>query len=121
VRFAPRNLGFLGVAAIVAATLWFFAPARASTETGKVHIVTIQGMRFDPAKLEIAPGDSVKWVNNDILMHAAKSADPKNVWQSKDLKPHDSWSKVFQAGGSYFCPYHPTMTGEIIVRGKAGG
>jgi plastocyanin len=92
-----------------------FAAAATNGRPAKEHIVKIQGMAFVPAKLQIAAGDKITWVNNDIVMHGAKSSDPKNVWQSKDLPPHGSWSKTFTVGGPYVCPYHPTMTGEILV------
>lgn len=120
---ARRNLFFASVAAAVAVTLFLLLRAPSVPKgNGKVHQVVIQGMLFKPASLQIEPGDSVNWTNEDIFVHAVKSNDPKNAWQSKDLKPHDSWSKVFTAGGPYLCPYHPTMTGEISVsEAKAEG
>lgn len=110
----------LGVAALLTAALLLFTLKRAAKETpsGAVHVVAIQGMQFVPARIEIAPGDSVTWVNRDILMHAAKSTDPKNAWQSTDLQPQQSWTRSFASGDSYpyMCPYHPTMTGEIVIK-----
>ena len=111
------------MAAALAATLFLlFDEPSVPKGNGKVHQVVIQGMLFKPASLHIEPGDSINWTNEDIFMHAVKSNDPKNSWQSKDLKPHDSWSKVFTTGGPYLCPYHPTMIGEIsVVEGKPDG
>lgn len=86
---------------------------------GKNHVVQIEGMLFKPATLEIAPGDTVTWINDDIFLHAIKSNEPGHPWQSPDLKPHDSWTKFFPAGSAYLCPYHPTMTGKVVVQEKA--
>ena len=77
-------------------------------------------MTFNPAKLQISPGDSVTWINDDILLHAVKSTDAKNAWQSKDLLPQQSWSKTFNRDCPYICPYHPTMAGAITVETTSG-
>ena len=79
------------------------------------HMIRIEGMAFSPRTVRIASGDSVTWVNNDIVMHAVKSSDPGNPWQSRDLQPHESWTRVVNEGGPYLCPYHPTMTAELVV------
>ena len=35
------------------------------------HTVTIDATSYQPAKLTIAPGDSVLWVNKDVIPHTA--------------------------------------------------
>ena len=116
----PGRTGIIiaSIAVLLTAMLLFGlrSTAKPATAAGETHLVTIQGMKFQPERIEIAPGDSITWVNKDILMHAVKSTDPKNPWQSKDLPPQESWTKTFSEGGAYICPYHPTMTGEVILR-----
>ena len=106
---------YIASAALLAALAFF---GRGSLGGEKVepqnHEVRIEGMAFSPKTLHIAPGDFVTWVNNDIVMHAVKSSDPGNEWQSRDLQPHESWKRVVTKGGRYICPYHPTMTGELV-------
>jgi plastocyanin len=118
-----RRFAYASGAALAGAGLAFALfsahPLRAEKRAGKQHVVHIAGMLFKPATLEISAGDSVTWINDDIYLHAVKSTDPNHAWQSKDLKPQDSWTKVFEQGDAYLCPYHPTMTGKIIV-GKSG-
>lgn len=113
-----KKIGFLSVAVALAAALVLFAIG--TVFPGKTlsaeHVVRIRGMTFQPAILEIAAGDSVTWINEDILLHAVKSTDPKNPWQSKDLPPRQSWTKTFSQDAPYFCPYHPPMIGKIVVR-----
>ncbi len=78
-------------------------------------MVKIQGMTFTPQHLQISPGDSVTWTNDDIVPHAVKSTDAKNAWESQLLQAHDSWTKVFNESGSYLCPFHPVMTGDVTL------
>jgi plastocyanin len=109
---------FLGVAAAVAAALVLFTsgpPSSGARRAPAEHVVRIRGMLFQPARLQIAAGDSVTWINDDILLHAVKSTDPANPWQSKDLQPRQSWTKTFARSAPYFCPYHPPMTGQIVI------
>jgi len=41
------------------------------------HTVTVDGTAFKPATLTIKAGDSVVWVNKDIVSHTATSTAPK--------------------------------------------
>ena len=115
----PRTIALLSAAALVAALA--FAGRRilvAASVEPTTHVIHAQGMVFRPQSLEISPGDSVTWINDDIVPHAIKSTDPKQPWQSPDLRLHGSWTRQFQTACTYVCPYHPTMTGEIVVPTK---
>ena len=81
------------------------------------HTVTIDGTRFSPASLTIKPGDSVVWVNKDIVAHTATSAGA-NGFESGMLETGKSWKKKFLKKGDfpYACRYHPTMTARLIVQ-----
>ena len=80
------------------------------------HTVTIDGTSFKPAALTIKVGDSVVWVNNDIVSHTATSTTPK-VFESGALETGRSWKRVFKAKGDfpYFCGFHPTMRATLRV------
>ncbi len=77
--------------------------------------VTIQGMQFQPASLNIAVGDTVVWTNNDIVPHTVTD---KGVFDSQAIASHQSWKLTFDKPGelAYGCSFHPTMTAKIIVR-----
>jgi plastocyanin len=114
-----RGIKVCFASAVVLAALTFLGrdPLWGEKATEKQnHVVRIEGMAFSPKTLRIAAGDSVTWVNNDIMMHAVKSSEPGNEWQSRDLQPHESWTRVVEKGGPYVCPYHPMMTAEIVTR-----
>jgi plastocyanin len=82
----------------------------------KAHKVMIDGMVFKPSSLTINAGDSVTWVNNDIVEHTATASS--NAWDSKMIAPSKSWKHTFTTKGSfdYACKYHPTMKGTLVVR-----
>jgi plastocyanin len=79
--------------------------------------VTIMGMQFSPLVLAINAGDTVVWINKDVVPHTTK-ADLGLLWDSGTILPGSSFSHVFRAPGSYTysCGIHPTMHGTIIVR-----
>jgi plastocyanin len=82
----------------------------------KTHTVTIHGMQFVPANLEVNLGDTVIWQNEDLVPHTATSA--KRGFDSGAIEPGGSWKYVVNKKGSYsyICVYHPTMKAGLIVR-----
>jgi plastocyanin len=88
---------------------------RPSARRPVTHTVTIDGARFSPADLEVKAGDTVVWVNKDILAHTATS--PNGGFDSKVIEPDKSWKFVARKKGSfdYTCSFHP-MNGRITVR-----
>lgn len=79
------------------------------------HTVTIDGAQFSPATLTVKAGDTVVWVNKDILAHTATAA--KGAFDSTVIQPGKSWRFVAKAKGRfpYTCAFHP-MNGTLIVR-----
>jgi plastocyanin len=82
-------------------------------------VVEIRGMTFQPAVLEVAPGDTVVWINRDIVPHTA-TADGRNVWDTGILAQGDSARYIPRRSGetSYICKLHPTMQGGLTVTGR---
>jgi plastocyanin len=81
--------------------------------------IEIVDFAFDPAEVEIAPGTTVTWVNNDSAPHTATSDD--GVFDSGTLEPGDSFSFTFEDTGTfaYHCDIHPNMTATITVAESA--
>lgn len=79
------------------------------------HTVTIDGSQFSPATLTVKTGDTVIWVNKDILAHTATSAS--GGFDSTTIQPGKSWKYVAKTKGefAYICSFHP-MNGKLIVR-----
>ena len=79
------------------------------------HTVTIEGMRFQPEVLTIAPGDTVVWVNKDLVPHTATSK--AGGFDSKDIQADKSWRYTIRTTGefAYICTFHPTMKATLRV------
>ena len=94
------------------------APALAAplAADGHMHVVKIRGMAFKPAKLTIAPGDKVQFINEDNAPHTATGKS--RSFDTGNLSKNDSKTVSFSAKGrfDYFCAVHPSMTGTIIVK-----
>jgi plastocyanin len=89
-------------------------PAPNSTTT-----VDISNHAFNPAQLNVAPGTTVTFVNNDTVPHTA-TAD-NGVFDTGVLQPGQSLDVFFDGSGTvtYHCELHPDMQGSIVV-GEAG-
>jgi plastocyanin len=77
------------------------------------HTVTIDASSFRPARLVVHPGDTVVWVNKDLISHTATATG--GGFDSKAVPAGASWRWTVKATGAteYACAFHPTMTGRI--------
>ena len=68
----------------------------------------------EPWEAEAAVGDTLIWVNRDIVPHAVEGGPLR----SGSIAPDSSWTYVARAAGTvdYICPFHPTMKGTLVVR-----
>jgi plastocyanin len=89
--------------------------AEAAARKPVTHTVTIDAARFSPAELVVNVGDSVVWVNKDILAHTATTSKPG--FDSKVIPPGKSWRYTVKRKGEfpYACVFHP-MTGILRVK-----
>lgn len=87
----------------------------AGPAVAKTWVVTIEQMRFVPSTLTVHRGDSVVWVNKDLVAHTA-STDAK-AFDSGSIAPDASWRDVMTKPGRhpYGCRFHPAMRGTVIV------
>jgi plastocyanin len=81
-------------------------------------MVRIDNFTFSPAKLTIAAGTKVTWINHDDVPHTATSSRKPRLFDTKTLDTDDQFSFVFTAPGTYdyFCALHKDMTAQIIVK-----
>jgi plastocyanin len=76
--------------------------------------VKIDKVAYTPAQISAHVGDTVEWVNADIVAHTATARD--KAWDVMIL-PNAKKSVVLKAAGSieYYCKFHPNMIGQITV------
>lgn len=114
----PPSLTLTAAAFAVAVIFGFRASSMQAAETtGQRHVVEIRNLKFHPERVTVAPGDTVVWINQDIVPHTV-TADDKS-WDSRKIAKQARWELVIQPGmrKSYFCRFHPSMKGQLeIVR-----
>ncbi|GFE71963.1 plastocyanin [Chroococcus sp. FPU101] len=124
-----KKLGLLlaTVALVITSFFTSIAPAAADTVTVKMGADSGQ-LKFEPEKVTIKAGDTVKWVNNKLAPHnvvfdkdKVPSADVATKISHKSLlfAPGESFETTFSEPGvySYYCEPHrgAGMGGTITV------
>jgi plastocyanin len=98
------------------------APAQSSTPAlNNTATVDIRGHAFNPAQLNVAPGTTVRFVNNDTGPHTA-TAD-NGLFDTGVLQPGSSFEVFLDGSGTapYHCELHQDMKGTVVVGGASGG
>ena len=120
----PGSLTSLGTAAVLAVAVLLgvmSSPMVAGESLRQSHTVQIHNLRFSPSELVVAPGDTIVWVNKDLIPHTITADD--RSWDSERLNMNDRWEIVVHEGmrETYFCRYHPSMTGRLLIRLRSTG
>lgn len=124
------------VTAILVVGSFFVSAAPASAETYTVKMGGDNGMLvFQPAKLTVKPGDTVKWVINKVPPHNVvfdataipgqdKALAKSLSHQQMEMSPGKSFELTVPENApageySYFCAPHRSagMVGKLIVEG----
>jgi plastocyanin len=81
----------------------------------KVYTVVIKQMQFQPAELTVQKGDTVIFLNQDIVTHNVTEESSK-AWASSPMPNGASWRLVAMQSASYYCTIHPVMKGKLQVQ-----
>ncbi|MES3039214.1 MAG: cupredoxin family copper-binding protein [Bdellovibrionota bacterium] len=83
---------------------------------GQHHTITIENVAFTPAELTIQKGDTVEWVNKDIIPHTVTTE--KKGFDSGNMGTGATWKYEAKKSGSfdYRCNFHPNMKAKLIVK-----
>ncbi|NOX93632.1 MAG: hypothetical protein GXP04_00630, partial [Alphaproteobacteria bacterium] len=95
---------------IVAVLFASITAACSNQAVAESHIVEMRGLEFFPASLEVAVGDTITWINKDVMPHTATAGD--GSWDSGLMEKGDEFSLEIEAStstGEYVCNFHPTM------------
>ena len=86
--------------------------ASVSAHAATVQIV-MDKMVFAPIETKAKVGDTIEWINKDILAH---TATVNGEW-SVVIAPKKTEKQVVQKAGAfdYYCKYHPNMKGRLLV------
>ena len=80
------------------------------------HTIEISGFAYKPAALTVARGDTVVFVNKDVVPHTATA--PKRQWDTATIAAGASATIVAARPGvyDYVCALHPSMKATLRVR-----
>lgn len=81
-----------------------------------VTVVLIRDLAFSPKSVTIKVGETVRWVNRDIVVHTVTSGNPGDadagaLFDSGDISFNGEFERTFDAAGTftYFCIPHQEM------------
>ena len=87
------------------------------TFTQVTDTIRINLMAFSPGNVSVYQGDTVMWINDDIVAHNVKEMD-HHLFFSDTLHPGGSFRWIATANAEYICSIHPTMKGKITILKK---
>lgn len=103
-----RNIIYLGL------LLFLWSSCSSTPESPKVHTVEISNMKFIPDNITVKKGDTIQWVNKDMVAHDVTEEETK-AWSSSLLPPNKSWKMEVNYESNYFCSIHAVMKGKIKI------
>jgi len=81
----------------------------------------IDQLYYDPQDITVSIGTTVKWTNNDEMIHTVTSGTlelgPSGIFDSSILNAGSSFEHTFSSAETvdYYCIVHPWMTGSVTT------
>jgi plastocyanin len=106
------------VLGVRASTLCFAVAAGLACATAagaEKHAVVIEAVKFEPAALTVARGETVVWINKDPFPHTVTA---RGVFDSHEIGAGKSWKFTPRRPGvyEYVCTLHPGMKATLTVK-----
>jgi plastocyanin len=77
---------------------------------------------YAPPEVQVAAGNSIKWTNDDNVIHTVTQGKPSEganstEFNSGPIQPGGTFVHFFDESGTvdYYCTIHPHMKGKVIV------
>jgi len=95
----------------IAAALMLGASVSAHAATIQI---TMENLVFSPAEASVKAGDTIEWINKDILAHTATA---RNGDWDVTIPPKKTVTSVLKKAGmvDYYCRFHPNMKAVLNV------
>jgi len=76
--------------------------------------ITTENLVFSPADASAKVGDTIEWINKDILAHTATA---RNGDWDVTMPPKKTVTLVLKKAGTidYYCRFHPNMKAVLTV------
>ena len=101
----PRRIFPIVVALVLGASV--------SARAANIQI-SMENLEIAPAEVSAKVGDTIEWVNKDVLAHTATARNGE--WDVM-LQPKKSGTLVLKKAGTveYYCRFHPNMKAKLTV------
>lgn len=83
-----------------------------ASQKPKAYTIKIKNMQFVPNNILVNKGDTIKWVNEDIVAHNVTEYNSRK-WTSGSMAPNVVWKLVVTDSADYYCSIHAVMKGKI--------
>ena len=95
----------------IAAALTLAMPVPADAATVQI---TMQNLVISPAEASAKVGDTIEWINKDIVAHTATARN--GDWDVM-LPPNTTGTLVLKKAGTvdYYCRFHPNMKAVLKI------
>ena len=77
---------------------------------------------YSPPEVQVAAGSSIKWTNDDNVIHTVTQGKPSEGgnstgFNSGPIQPGSTFVHFFDESGTvdYYCTIHPHMIGKVVV------
>jgi plastocyanin len=113
-RCSPSHEGDISPAGATTDTSYYI-PKDISTNKRGMDTIEINDMKFQPAMLTAHNGDTVIWINRDMVPHCVTEENSK-TWTSLPIPAGGSWKMVVTQNSNYYCAIHMVMKGRIVIK-----
>jgi len=84
-------------------------------EKPRTYTVEIKDMKFVPDTIMVNKGDTVLWLNKDMVAHDVTEQASK-AWSSSIIPAGQSWKMEVKDESDYYCSIHEVMKGKIYLK-----
>ena len=76
--------------------------------------ISMENLVISPAEATAKVGDTIEWINKDVLAHTATA---RNGDWDVTMPPNKTVTSVLQKAGTieYYCRFHPNMKATLTV------
>jgi len=88
---------------------WISASAHAATIQ-----ISMENLVISPAEASAKVGDTIEWINKDVLAHTATARN--GDWDAT-IPPRKTVTTILKKAGTveYYCRFHPNMKATLTI------
>ncbi|QHS56610.1 plastocyanin [Mucilaginibacter sp. 14171R-50] len=107
-----KRLIFAAGSCLLWAGLLMIQSCSSAPEKPSAYVVEIKDMKFVPEDITVKKGDTITFINRDMMAHDVTEETAKS-WSSGKMEADVSWKLVVSEAATYYCSIHTVMKGKI--------